>query len=75
MLATRFRPAAFFEDPATGANAAALGGYLRELGRVPDPPRVTVLQVVETGRPSRVEVEIPPGGGIHISGPGVRSPA
>jgi len=69
-----FPPGGIFEDPATGAAAAALGGYLRELGLVPDPPRVTILQGVETGRPSRLEVEIPPGGGIRVSGHGVRIP-
>lgn len=69
-----FPPGGIFEDPATGAAAAALGGYLRELGLVPDPPRVTVLQGVETGRPSRLEVEIPVSGGIRVSGHGVQIP-
>jgi PhzF family phenazine biosynthesis protein len=69
-----FPPGGIFEDPATGAAAAALGGYLRELGLVPDPPHVSVLQGVEAGRPSRLEVEIPPVGGIRVSGHGVRIP-
>ena len=70
-----FPPGGIFEDPATGAAAAALGGYLRELGLLPEPPRLTVLQGAETGRPSRLEVEVPPSGGIRVSGHGVRIPA
>jgi PhzF family phenazine biosynthesis protein len=70
-----FPPGGIFEDPATGAAAAALGGYLRELGLLPDPPRVTVLQGAEAGRPSRLDVEIPPSGGIRVSGRGVQIPA
>ena len=69
-----FPPGGIFEDPATGAAAAALGGYLRELGLAPDPPRVTVLQGVELGRPSRLDVEIPPSGGIRVRGSAVRIP-
>lgn len=48
------------EDPATGAAAAALPGYLvaREGARAADGPRRwTVTQGVEMGRPSRIEVE------------------
>jgi PhzF family phenazine biosynthesis protein len=70
-----FPPGGIFEDPATGAAAAALGGYLRELGLTPDPPQVVVLQGVETGRPGRLEVEIPPSGGIRVSGHGVQIPS
>jgi PhzF family phenazine biosynthesis protein len=47
------------EDPATGAAAAAFGGYLRELGLVTPPATVTVLQGHDMGRPSRLTVDIP----------------
>jgi PhzF family phenazine biosynthesis protein len=60
------------EDPATGAAAAALGGYLRELGLVTPPARVTVIQGEDMGRPGRLEVDIPASGGIAVSGEAVR---
>jgi len=41
------------EDPATGAAAAALGGYLRELGLVTPPARVTIVQGEYMGPPAR----------------------
>lgn len=58
------------EDPATGAAAAALGGYLRELGLVTPPARVTVRQGEDMGRPSLLTVDIPgsPGTGIAVTG-------
>ena len=46
------------EDPATGAAAAALGGYLRELGAVTPPADVTVHQGQDMGRPSLLSVHI-----------------
>ncbi len=61
-----------YEDPATGSAAAALGAYLRALGQVIPPARITVRQGREMGRPSRLEVEIPPGdGGVTVSGAAV----
>lgn len=61
-----------FEDPATGAAAAAFGGYLRELGLVPVPGTVTVHQGVDMGRPSLLTIGIPAGdGGISVSGTAV----
>ena len=58
-----------YEDPATGAAAAAFGAYLRELGRVAPPARVTVRQGDDMGRPSRITVDIPRGDGpITVSG-------
>lgn len=61
-----------FEDPATGAAAAALGGYLRELDLIPVPATVTVHQGVDMGRPSLLTVGIPAGdGGISVSGTAV----
>lgn len=59
------------EDPATGAAAAALGGYLREAGLVEVPAVITVTQGVDMGRASHLMVEIPPFGGIVISGSAV----
>ncbi|NYJ16185.1 PhzF family phenazine biosynthesis protein [Nesterenkonia sandarakina] len=44
------------EDPATGAAAAALGGYLRSLGRVHGRCELTILQGEDMGRPSRLDV-------------------
>ena len=64
-----------FEDAATGAAAAAFGGYLRELGLVPVPSEVTVHQGVDMGRPSLLTVGIPAGdGGISVSGTAVPLP-
>ncbi|MEO6444852.1 MAG: PhzF family phenazine biosynthesis protein [Gemmatimonadaceae bacterium] len=60
------------EDPATGAAAAALGGYLRESGLVEPPVTITILQGAEMGRPSRLRVDIPKAGGIVVAGTAVR---
>lgn len=46
------------EDPATGAAAAAFGGYLRALGQAPHDAPVTVLQGYDMGRPSRLTVTV-----------------
>ncbi|BDI22870.1 PhzF family phenazine biosynthesis protein [Herbiconiux sp. L3-i23] len=56
------------EDPATGSAAAALGGYLRDLGLVEAPATVTILQGRHVGRPSSLLVDIPAIGGIRVSG-------
>jgi PhzF family phenazine biosynthesis protein len=56
------------EDPATGAAAAALGGYLRALGLVTPPAHLTVLQGHDLGRPSVLSVDVPAAGGIQVSG-------
>jgi PhzF family phenazine biosynthesis protein len=53
-----FPPGGVVEDPATGAAAAALGGYLRELGVVVPPATITVLQGEDLGRPGRLVVDI-----------------
>lgn len=53
-----FPPGGVVEDPATGAAAAAFGGYLRTLGLVDLPARVTILQGADMGRPSRLLVEL-----------------
>ncbi|MEV8272092.1 PhzF family phenazine biosynthesis protein [Microbacterium sp. NPDC077184] len=62
------------EDPATGSAAAALGGYLRELGAVPVPSRVEVHQGAHVGRPGLLSVDIPASGGIIVSGTAVPIP-
>jgi PhzF family phenazine biosynthesis protein len=70
-----FPPGGVVEDPATGAAAAALGGYLREAGAVAVPARLTVLQGADMGRPSVLSVHVPAGqGGIEVSGTAVAIP-
>lgn len=68
-----FPPGGVVEDPATGAAAAALGGYLRELGLVAPPSRIVVHQGVDMGRPSELTVDVPadPGSGIGVTGAAV----
>jgi PhzF family phenazine biosynthesis protein len=65
-----FPPGGVVEDPATGAAAAALGGYLRALSILPLPATVSVFQGEELGRPSQLSVQIPPrfGSGISVTG-------
>ena len=52
-----------WEDPATGSAAGPFGGWLARLG---GPSRITVLQGVEMGDPSRIDVDV--SDGIVISG-------
>jgi PhzF family phenazine biosynthesis protein len=59
------------EDPATGAAAAALGGYLRESGLLEPPTELTIHQGVDMGRPSKLTVSITESGGIVVSGAAV----
>jgi PhzF family phenazine biosynthesis protein len=51
-----FPPGGVVEDPATGAAAAAFGGYLRALHGDGAPARLTILQGHHMGRPSRLVV-------------------
>ncbi|MFF5365552.1 PhzF family phenazine biosynthesis protein [Streptomyces sp. NPDC013187] len=69
-----FPPGGVTEDPATGAAAAAFGGYLREFGLVPTPATLTVHQGADMGRPSTITVTVPaePGTGIGVTGTAVR---
>lgn len=60
------------EDPATGAAAAALGGYLRDAGLIAAPTTFTIRQGEAMGRPSRLTVEVPTNGGIVVSGSAVQ---
>jgi len=53
-----FPPGGVVEDPATGAAAAALGAYLRDLQLVPLPTTVTVHQGEDLGRPGHLTVDI-----------------
>jgi PhzF family phenazine biosynthesis protein len=53
-----FPPGGQVEDPATGAAAAALGAYLRELGLVEPPVTVTILQGEDMGRPARLLADV-----------------
>ncbi|MFI8997367.1 PhzF family phenazine biosynthesis isomerase [Streptomyces sp. NPDC053542] len=48
------------EDPATGAAAAAFGGYLRTLGLAPTAGVLTIRQGEDMGRPSDLTVEVNP---------------
>jgi PhzF family phenazine biosynthesis protein len=57
------------EDPATGSGAASVGGYLRALGIAPD--RLVIHQGAHVGRPSLLTVDVPPTGGIVVSGTAV----
>ena len=63
------------EDPATGAAAAAVGGYLRILGLVAPPSTVLIRQGRHVGRPGLLRVDIPAAGGIVVSGRAVPIPA
>ena len=58
------------EDPATGAAAAALGGYLRDAGLVETPFNFRIRQGESIGMPSLISVEVPVAGGILVSGYG-----
>lgn len=57
------------EDPATGAAAAALAGYLRDLGW-PHEGKIEIRQGEGMGMPSRIAVQITPGRGdsVYVSG-------
>jgi PhzF family phenazine biosynthesis protein len=61
-----------YEDPATGAAAAAFGGYLRELGLVAADATVTLRQGDDMGRPSHITVRLDPEiKGVRVSGAAV----
>ncbi len=64
------------EDPATGAAAAAFGGYLRSLGLVSAPTRFRIRQGEDMGRPSDLLVEVAPDDPrVRVTGQAVRIPA
>jgi PhzF family phenazine biosynthesis protein len=64
-----FPTGGIYEDPATGAAAAALGGYLRDLGW-PHDGAIDILQGEDMGLPSRLHADIGEqrGGSIRVSG-------
>ena len=59
------------EDAATGAAAAALGGYLRDAGLISTPTSFEILQGAAMGRPSHITVTVPEVGGIEVIGTAV----
>ncbi|WP_433191674.1 PhzF family phenazine biosynthesis protein [Nocardia sp. CA-107356] len=60
------------EDAATGAAAAAFGGYLRDIGHA-DSGRIIITQGVDMGRPSQLLVDLDPAAtGIRVTGNAVR---
>lgn len=59
------------EDPATGAAAAALGGYLRDASLIAPPAQLTIHQGNDMGRPSLLIVDVPETGGLVVSGAAV----
>ena len=59
------------EDPATGAAAAALGGYLRDAKLIAAPINIIIRQGEAMGRPSLLNVQIPEQDGIIVSGTAV----
>lgn len=64
-----FASGGVYEDPATGAAAAALGGYLRDLGWSHG-GAIDLKQGDDMGVPSRLHVAIPPerGASVRVSG-------
>lgn len=56
------------EDPATGAAAAAFGGYLRDAGLIDVPARFVIRQGQTMGQPSVITVDVAITGGITVSG-------
>lgn len=64
-----FASGGVYEDPATGAAAAAFAGYLRDLGW-PHGGAIEILQGEDMGMRSRLRAEIPSrsGGSIRVSG-------
>lgn len=60
------------EDPATGAAAAGLGAYLRELGLVPHAAELTLHQGADMGRPGELTVTLREGDPrVRVSGAAV----
>ncbi|HXJ45819.1 MAG TPA: PhzF family phenazine biosynthesis protein [Candidatus Dormibacteraeota bacterium] len=51
-------PWELYEDPATGSAAGSLGAYLVKHGKLTPGHTLSILQGVEMGRPSHIEVEI-----------------
>ena len=47
-----------YEDPATGSAAGSLGAYLVRNGKLAPGHTLSILQGVEMGRPSQIEVQV-----------------
>ncbi len=64
-----FAAGGIYEDPAAGAAAGALAGYLRDLDW-PHGGVIEIIQGVDMGMPSRLDAEITaePGASIRVSG-------
>ncbi|TFW14917.1 PhzF family phenazine biosynthesis protein [Duganella callida] len=64
-----FASGGVYEDPATGAAAAALAGYLRDLDW-PHGGQIEIIQGEDMGAPCHLQVEIPaqPGSSIRVTG-------
>ena len=64
-----FASGGIYEDPATGAAAAALAGYLREIDWSL-PPTFEIIQGEDIGQASRIVVELSPkkGSSVKVSG-------
>ncbi|EFL24550.1 PhzF family phenazine biosynthesis protein [Streptomyces himastatinicus ATCC 53653] len=64
------------EDAATGAAAAAFGGYLRATGRITEASRIRIRQGEDMGRPSELLVDVTPDDTrVRVTGHAVRIPA
>jgi PhzF family phenazine biosynthesis protein len=63
------------EDPATGAAAAAFGGYLRSINKVPTPRQLTIVQGEDMGRRSELTVDVSPTDArVKVTGAATRIP-
>jgi len=64
-----FASGGVYEDPATGAAAAALAGYVRDI-RWPHGNTIEIVQGEDMGMRSRIRAEISPapGASIRVSG-------
>ena len=56
-----FPPGGVYEDPATGAAAAAFGAYLAEIGAIDPPTRITIRKVWTWAGRARSWSTSPPG--------------
>ena len=71
--ATPSRSASIVEDPATGAAAAALAGYLRDLVLEAPDARLVLHQGHHIGTPSRLVVDLDPASrSVRVSGTATR---
>jgi PhzF family phenazine biosynthesis protein len=63
------------EDPATGASAAAFGGYLRDLALITPPTTLRLHQGEDLGRPGLLLVDVPAdAAGVRVTGNAVAMP-